>query len=146
MAVGRPTKKRDSLVKAICLRLMLGESLNAICKLPKYPSKSTVFKWLLEDESFSDKYRRAREMQQETFLDEIIEIADDSDNDYIESEKGTQFNSEHVNRSKLRINTRQWVMERMAPRKYGSKPETEIKQDSPIGKIQIEVVSANSND
>ena len=151
MAGGRPTKKRESLVKAICLRLMLGQSLNSICKLDLYPSKSTVFKWLLEDESFSDKYRRAREMQQEHYLDEIIEIADDGTNDWMEREAkdGSTYevvNHEVVNRSKLRISTRQWVMERMAPRKYNPKSHEEVISDSPIGNIKIEVVGANVND
>ena len=128
---GRPTIYKDSTVKAICLRLSMGQSLNVICKLDKYPKKTTVYRWLQENEIFRDKYRHAREMQQENFLDEIIEIADDSKDDYIEKQgkngSYTQLDAEHVQRSRLRIDTRKWVMERMSSRKYGPKSEVDHK-------------------
>lgn len=127
--MGRPTIYRDSLANAICIRLSLGESLNKICQLDKYPKKSTVYRWLLEKENFKDKYQRAREMQQENFLDDIIAIADDSSEDYttVAGKNGDfeKFDSEHVQRSRLRIDTRKWVMERMAPRKYATKTQVD---------------------
>jgi len=119
--MGRPTKYRDSVANAICIRLMIGESLNKICQLDSYPKKTTVYRWLIEKEDFREKYQRAREMQQEHYLDEIIEIADDSSQDYVETEKGPTLDREHVQRSKLRIETRRWTMERLAPKKYGDK-------------------------
>lgn len=125
--MGRPTKYRDSLSNAICIRLMLGQSMNSICKLDMYPKKTTIYRWLLEKPDFRDKYQQAREMQQEHYLDEIIEIADDGDSDYVQK-KGSdheQFNSEHVQRSRLRVDTRKWVMERMAARKYAPKSQVD---------------------
>lgn len=59
----------------------------------------------------------------------MLEIADDASNDWMErtgkdgESIGWQLNGEHVNRSKLRIDTRKWIMERMAPKTYGSKQE-----------------------
>lgn len=124
--MGRPTKYKQSVVRGICLRLMTGQSLNEICRLDQYPHKQTVLNWLHKYPDFFDQYRRAREIQQEHHLDEMLEIADDSTNDYMirQSQNGDeyeQFNSEHVQRSKLRIDTRKWIMERMAPKQYGSK-------------------------
>ena len=125
--MGRPTKYRVSVARGICLRLMLGQSLNEICKIKGYPSKTTVFTWLQIKPDFLDQYRRAREVQQETHLDALLEIADDATNDWMErnakgdDEKAWQLNGEHVNRSKLRIDTRKWIMERLAPKVYGSK-------------------------
>lgn len=132
MAGGRPTKYRESLAKAICIRLMLGESLNQICKLDAYPNKSTIFRWLASNDEFRDKYQRAREIQQETHLDELLEIADDGTNDWMErlgkdgQSIGWQLNGEHVQRSKLRIDSRKWIMERMAARKYGDKKQVDL--------------------
>lgn len=129
MAGGRPTKYRDSLSKAICIRLMMGESLNSICKNDMYPNKSTIFRWLASNDKFCDKYQRAREIQQEHHLDELLEIADDGNNDWMErlgkdgQSMGWQLNGEHVQRSKLRIDSRKWIMERMAARKYGDKKQ-----------------------
>lgn len=127
MKRGRPTKYRQSLGRAICLRLMLGQSLNEICRLDKYPSKTSVFSWLQKYPQFLNQYRHAREVQQETHLDEILEIADDGSNDWMErtgragESLGWQVNGEHVQRSKLRVDTRKWVMERMAAKTYGNK-------------------------
>ena len=65
--------------------------------------------------------------------DELFEIADDSSNDYIETEGGQRLNSEHVNRSRLRIDTRKWVMERMAPKKY--MPQSKVDHTSSDGSM-----------
>ncbi len=126
---GRPTIYRDSIVKAICIRLSIGDSLNKICQLDGYPGKATVYRWLLSNEVFRDKYQQAREMQQENFLDDIIDIADETSSDYttVEGKNGTyeRFDNEHVQRSRLRIDTRKWIMERMAPTKYASRAQVD---------------------
>lgn len=125
--MGRPTKYRQSVARGICLRLMLGQSLNEICRKNQYPTKTTVFTWLQKYPEFLDQYRYAREIQQETHLDDLLEIADDGTNDWMErldrdgESAGWVLNGEHVNRSKLRIDTRKWVMERMASKRYGTK-------------------------
>ena len=127
MPGGRPSDYTTWKAKAICMRLAQGESLRSICKRDLYPSRHAVFTWLTQRPEFQDQYARARELQAEHFLDETVEIADDGRNDYIEQinkntgESYDRFNSEHVQRSKLRIDTRHWMMERMAPKKFGSK-------------------------
>lgn len=129
--IGRPTKYKDSLARGICIRLMMGQSLNEICKLPQYPSRVTVYSWLSKNETFLNKYRAAREIQQEHHLDEMLEIADDGSNDWMErtgkngESVGWQLNGEHVQRSKVRVDTRKWIMERMAPKTYGSKQQVD---------------------
>nr|WP_292211398.1 terminase small subunit protein [Mesorhizobium sp.] len=92
------------------------------------PSKTTVFNWLLNPDraAFLDQYTRARELQADTHVDEMPDIADDSRNDYMTKINGDGTTSEHLNseniqRSRLRIDTRKWVAERMRPKKYGAK-------------------------
>jgi hypothetical protein len=46
-------------------------------------------------------------------------IADDSSGDTIETSKGVIENREFTSRSKLRVETRMWLMERLSPKKYG---------------------------
>lgn len=58
--------------------------------------------------------------------DEIIEIADDGSNDWMEREGKAAPNGEMVNRSRLRVDTRKWLMSKMAPKKYGDKMSTEL--------------------
>jgi terminase small subunit-like protein len=54
-------------------------------------------------------------------------IADDGRNDFMmrARERGDDFvdtNREHLERSKIRISTRQWIIERILANKYGPKP------------------------
>ncbi|MBX4895428.1 MULTISPECIES: terminase small subunit-like protein [Rhizobium] len=128
---GRPTKFTQSLVDVICARIADGESLRSICRDEAMPAKSTVLAWLAEDEksAFRTKYAQAREIQADGFVDEMIEIADDGSNDWMERSFGEETrrveNGEALRRSQLRIATRQWIAEKLKPKKYGSKVELE---------------------
>lgn len=89
-----------------------------------------VMRWLREHGSFRDQYAIAREDMLEYWSDEIIEIADDGSNDYIEStgkDGSTEevLNSEHITRSRLRVDTRKWLMSKLAPKKYGDRTAVE---------------------
>ena len=59
--------------------------------------------------------------------EEILEIADDARNDYMEKLDdsgnllGYTLNGEHVQRSRLRIDTRKWLMSKQNPKVYGDK-------------------------
>lgn len=60
----------------------------------------------------------------EHYADEILEIADDGQNDWMEreSKNGEVFeveNHEVLNRSRLRVDARKWLMSKLAPKKYG---------------------------
>lgn len=127
--VGRPSKFTQELADEICRRLAQGESVLQICRTSEHmPEARTVYSWLLDEdkEDFQKKYTRAREIQAEVFHDELTEIADDGSNDWmeIETKSGgsmTVVDHEHVNRSRLRVDTRKWIISRMNPRKYGEK-------------------------
>jgi hypothetical protein len=123
---GRPSLYSAEITDKICDRLAAGESLNAICRDERMPSRKVVHEWVADDRNgFRDKYARAREMQADYYADQIIEIADDDSKDWISCEDETVLNHEHVQRSRLRVEARKWLMARMAPKKYGDKLQTE---------------------
>ncbi|WP_434732909.1 terminase small subunit protein [Rhizobium sp. YTUHZ044] len=130
---GRPTKFTQSLANIICARIADGESLRSICRDETMPGKSTVLAWLADDDKadFRTKYAQAREIQADGFVDELVEIADDGTNDWMEKKSadgetiGWQENGEAIRRSQLRIGTRQWIAEKLKPKKYGAKVELE---------------------
>lgn len=125
--MGRPTVFEPDIANAICERIASGESLRSVCRTEDYPSDVTVRRWALADTSgFSAQYARAREMQADTFADELIDIADDGSNDWMKrATKGGEIeivlDREHVARSDLRVKSRQWIMSRILPKKYGDK-------------------------
>ncbi len=130
---GRPTKYTDEAVDKICY--LIATSKHGLHRIlndnPELPKFRTVFDWLMKEEyeSFRTKYARAREAQQDFFGEEIIHISDDDSEDeiFIESEDGSGqsakrvMNNEFVQRSKLRVETRKWLMSKLAPKKYGDK-------------------------
>jgi Bacteriophage Sf6, terminase small subunit-like len=82
--------------------------------------------WALNDPDFLEKYNAARAIQTEKMIDEIIDIADDGTNDYIErtirGKPVVMLDNEHVQRSKLRVEARLRIAAKLLPKKYGDKP------------------------
>lgn len=136
--MARPSDYNKEITTEICIRLGLGESLREICSDDDMPSKTTVMRWLAAHSEFRDQYASAREAQADYFAEEILEIADDGSNDWMErkNKDGSTYeveNHEVLNRSRLRVDTRKWLMARMAPKKYGDKIETTVQGgDKPL--------------
>jgi len=128
--IGRPSSYSDEKATEICLRIAEGESLRQVCRDDDMPARQTVFRWLEAEPGFRDQYRRAREMLLEYWAEEIVDIADDTTLDTVTrtTPQGREYEAidhENIQRSKLRVHTRQWLMSKLAPRKYGDKVEHE---------------------
>lgn len=130
--MGRPTRYTEKLGTEICIRLSEGESLRCICEDEHMPAASTVCLWVIDNrEGFAERYARARELQYLGMADELLDIADDGKNDWItrKSKSGEEFevfNKEAAERSKLRVETRKWVLAKVMPKVYGDKVTNEI--------------------
>lgn len=128
---GRPSSYTDELADTICEGLINGRSLRSICADDDMPGTSTVMRWLASNEQFRDQYARARELQADAIADEILDIADDGSNDWMERHNsdgeniGWQFNGEAARRSQIRIDARKWMAGKMRPKKYGDKAQLE---------------------
>lgn len=120
---GRPTKYSDKLADRICQKIAEGYSVRSICKEKDMISMQTLFRWLRENDKFREQYAHACEERSYAQAEEIIDIADNATNDYMEKLEGDGyiFNSENVQRSRLRIDTRKWLMSKMNPKVYGDK-------------------------
>ena len=114
----------------ICQYIMEGMSIREIERQESMPCSTTIFNWLAKDKNgFVEQYTRAKECQSEYMAEEMLEISDNAQNDYMErnhkDNEGWQANGEHIQRSRLRIETRKWLMSKMKPKKYGDKLQTE---------------------
>jgi hypothetical protein len=97
-----------AIAAEICRRMSDGESLRAICRDPKMPPEATVRQWVRDDrDDFAARYREARAMLVERWADEIIEIADDE--------------TIEPNARRIRVDTRRWLMSKLAPGRYGDR-------------------------
>lgn len=89
---------------------------------------------ILHDEDTRLMYDEARKLQAESWGDEMIQIADDASSDYYTAtdKAGNEYQKvdhEVVNRSKLRIGTRQWLMSRLHHERFGDRIQQEITGD-----------------
>lgn len=125
MTAGRPSIYSKELADKVCERIAEGASIRTACAPDGMPSISTFFKWIRENQEFAQQYARATEERTEAMSEDILDIADDGSNDLMTIQKGSQSyeieNKEVTNRSRLRVDTRKWLMSKMKPKKYGDK-------------------------
>ena len=109
MTAGRPTDYTQELATSICSRIAEGESVRSIVRDKEMPSSSTIFRWLLDEDKkeFWEQYEKARNIQAENMFEELVEIADRSEQD--------------VMRDRLRVDTRKWYLSKVLPKKFGDK-------------------------
>jgi transposase-like protein len=123
--VGRPEIYTQELADKVCEEIAQGYSMRTVCKADGMPNISTLFKWIREKSEFSQQYAKATEERTEAMSEDLLDIADDGSNDLMRIQKGNETyeieNKEVTNRSKLRVDTRKWLMSKMKPKKYGDK-------------------------
>ena len=126
---------RESAISTVLEELASGRSLIAICQSEGRPSFTTFMRWLAEEGEagniLRDKYARAREAQAEVMAEDILAIADEECTTVRADKHGTQddgdgktevvFDSTAVQRNRLRVDARKWLLSKMAPKKYGDK-------------------------
>lgn len=114
----------------ICERIADGESLRAVCRDPQMPDKSTFFRYMRENPLVRDQYTRATDQRCVTLAEDAIDISDDGSNDWMAENDpenpGYRLNGEHVQRSKLRVETRKWFLSKLQPKVYGDKSSVEL--------------------
>lgn len=142
--VGRPTTYNEETASLICARMAEGESLRSICRDSSMPALSTVFLWVSKHQEFSEQYKLAMASRADAMFEELFDIADDGQNDWMETHEGPdRLNSENIQRSRLRIDTRKWALSKMMPKKYGDKIIDEPNAND--GDIEIRVIRVSKN-
>lgn len=107
----------------VCIKIESGMSLRTIFSEYNPPMSNTLFYRLIkENKDLNERYARAKEIYAANIFDEIIEISDESNADIEISEEGKMYiNGEAVQRSRLKIDARKWVLSKLEPKKYGDK-------------------------
>ena len=120
---GRPSIYNPELAAQICEHIAQGKSLRTIAEMEGMPHQATIMAWLDGSHpDFSEQYARAREAQADKLAEETLLIADESSQDtYVDADGNVKTNTEAIQRSKLRVDTRKWLASKMAPKKYGDK-------------------------
>lgn len=120
--IGRPSTYTPATAELIALRLADGELLTDICRTPGMPSRQCVHRWRMKRPAFDDLYLRARAIGMESMSDTMLLIADD---DTLDTNADGSPNNVAVRRDGLRVDTRKFLLAKLAPKVYGDRQTIE---------------------
>lgn len=104
-----------------------GESMRAACEAQGV-NRRVLFAALSTDDALANRYARAKAAGVELLAEEIIDIADAREGDVIIDDDGRRIiDNEAVQRARLRIDSRKWLLSKLAPKRYGDKLEIDAK-------------------
>ena len=111
--------------KKILSRLAKGETLTSICKADKtLPTANIVREWVFYDKyGFADQYYLARDMGIDAMVDECVDISDQV--------------GQKTARDKLRIETRKWLVDKVAPKRYRFLAEGDTVEDREAARATV---------
>ncbi len=109
------------------------------------PQERVISRWRDKHDWFSLQYAQAKTKQVEILVEEIVDISDDGSNDWMETVDkdeqsiGWKVNGEHVQRSRLRIDTRKWLASKLAPKIYGDRLQVNTTNDEESEQLKAEL-------
>lgn len=141
---GGQTTFTQEIADALCERLSKGEPLEQICRDDNMPASRTVSDWKKAHPAFAADFVRAREEGFDAIAASCLEIADFGLNDtYLDDEGNKRTDTDVIQRSKLRIETRLKLLAKWHPKKYGDRVDVNHggQGDNPLQTVtRIELV------
>jgi hypothetical protein len=129
LKMGRPTVYSEALANEICNKIASSNvGTRKLCEMHEaWPSQDTIFTWIKTYPYFSERYSEAKRLQIEVFMDDILFISDNIENDKLTDQDGKLvLNSVAVSRAKLQVDTKKWLAGKLMPRMYGDKVQQEV--------------------
>lgn len=130
-APAKPTKpgsEERAKVSALVLEGMRsGLSAFKACEAAGVP-QTTFLRWCDDDATLAENYVRAREALIEKMATELLEIADTP----VGSTDSGATDSGAVQKQRLQVDTRKWLLSKLAPKKYGDKLEVSGDKENPL--------------
>lgn len=124
---GRPPKLTKALGTKICELICEKYTLRQIEKMDGMPVKSNIVAWQFKEGPiyrwFQEQYARALKIRAFAWSEECIDIADDGSNDWYMREGKVCADHEHIQRSRVRIDTRKFIISKVLPKVFGDNPQ-----------------------
>lgn len=126
----------DKDFEYICMEIERGVALRRAC--PVFMSLRKFYELMDASSEKRERYARACEARADKIFDDLLDIADDGSNDtYVDDNGMPRTDTEVIQRSKLRVDTRKWMLAKLAPKKYGDKLDIDAKVDAKIETVTI---------
>jgi hypothetical protein len=119
----------QEIADAICAKMAEGRGLRDVLRDDGMPSIGTFLRWVSERPELAEQYAHARALCLDAMAEDIIDIADTPEIGKKTVSKATGLEiteGDMVEHRRLRIESRKWLLAKMAPKKYGDKVQTEL--------------------
>lgn len=131
-------KEKEKIITKVCDRVANGEALRTILAEKNMIDKNTFYIWIDADPSKSEQYARSCAERAESMFEDILNIADNQEEDTIVVNGVEMVNHNSINRARLRVDARKWALSKLMPKKYGDKVDITTDGDA-IKPAQINV-------
>lgn len=105
-----------------------GQTVSDLCAVSGMPSEQLVYRWISDRPDFAEAFDEARKRGVDALVDQMLAIADGTD---VSDGSGLK-DRDTVQRAKLRIEVRKWLVSKLAPHKYGDRTEQKTSLGSDI--------------
>ncbi len=112
---GRPATKTPELIAEILAQMAEGKSLTAICKQREMPHVGTVYRWLSEDEGFSEGYARATQARARSYAERMEDVVNQALNGEIRSDA-----------ARVAVDAYKFITTRLMPQLYGDRQQIDV--------------------
>ena len=112
------------------------------------PAVRTVTDWTEQRPDVAASIARARQIGFDAIAAATLEIADDARNDWMErlgddeAPIGYQINGEHIQRSRLRVDTRLKLLAKWDPKRYGDAMTLKGDKENPLAQAPDDRIDA----
>ena len=142
--MARLSEYDPEIAAQVCLLISTeSKGLRAICESDeRFPDPATFYRWMLSHAELREIYTRAKDEQLQILADEIQQIADETQVGEVITIKGDEREvkmADMLEHRKLRIESRKWLLAKLAPKKYGDKLQTEHSGEVSIKRVIMDV-------
>jgi hypothetical protein len=129
------SKEREDVAEIVLAGMRAGLSAFKACEKAGVP-QSTFCRWVDDDPALAERYAHARDDLIDRIANEIMEL---SDADVGMTPDGKR-DWAAVQKHRLQVDSRKWLLSKLAPKKYGEKLELSGDPDRPVAIQKIERV------
>ena len=131
----RVNPNKDKIIQSVLQGMHDGLSAFKACQAAGVP-QSTFNRWVDADAKLAEDYAHAREDLIERMANEVLELADSEVPETGDGKRDWQA----IQQRKLQVDSRKWLLSKLAPKKYGDRLELAGDKENPL---QVQTIDAS---
>jgi len=131
----KPERDKDAICQSVLQGMRDGLSAFKSCQAAGVP-QSTFNRWVDADAKLAEDYAHAREDLIERMANEVLELADSEVPETGDGKRDWQA----IQQRKLQVDSRKWLLSKLAPKKYGDRLELAGDKENPL---QVQTIDAS---